>query len=467
MLKDENWMLLEEYLVETTSRGVLLVAREGTIAFVNPGFIAMVGGDGTCGVGEPFHLFLPRLPDCPAWRGPPKRQFLQHIGPFLAKQEHRAELFFQPGHWMQLTGRAMSSGGYVLTITDVSSFHQTMNNIRLINKNTIKSLADIAENRDHDTGEHVLKVARMTHEIAWDLKDRGLFLDRLTDPFLTQVGLASILHDVGKVSIPDAVLLKPGRLTPEEMEVMKGHARSGFRIIHKIQDMQADTAYFELAAAIALSHHEKFAGQGYPHGIQGEEIPLEARIVAVSDVFDALTSWRPYKDPWSEENTLAFMDEQSGQMFDPRVVESLHRVLRRRWQQSVVLWEPAMSVGEGTMDKDHRILIDLINQLALATSRLDAIIMDFVLDELYNYTVRHFHREELYMQSCGFSDIERHRQVHQEFSRRVSDLRLGFMHNPDPEISSELMPVLGSWLRSHIQGMDQEYHRFIRSHENA
>ncbi|MBF0437479.1 MAG: bacteriohemerythrin [Magnetococcales bacterium] len=453
--------LMHEYLTQTTSRGVMLLSSNGLIVFVNDQLFKWLGCSDPGAVGEPLVSLLAQLSDQMDWRGPRKELFLSQLAPIFSQEVYRVELFFSPDNWLQFTGRPMESGGYVLTLTDVTSFHQSANAIRQTNKNMLKSLADVAENRDHDTGEHVLKVARLTHEMALDLKANGYFTENMSDSFLSQLGLASMLHDVGKVAISDSVLLKPGSLTPEERTIMQGHASAGFRIIRKIQDLQSESAYFEMASAIALYHHEKYAGGGYPQGLFGDEIPLEARIVGVSDVFDALTSWRPYKEPWSEKKALEFIHENSAIMFDPRIVQSLDRVLLQRRENTLIHWDLSMSVGHGEMDKDHRILIDLLNQLGLAKSRADPIIMDFVLDELYNYTVRHFRREEAYMLGGGFSDLDRHKRVHSEFSEQISDMRRQFARNADTAVSTELMMLLGTWLRDHILGMDQAYQNYF------
>ncbi|MBF0463211.1 MAG: bacteriohemerythrin [Magnetococcales bacterium] len=458
---DLTSLLMQEYLTQATGRGILLVGMDGSIAFVNDRFFEWTGCANQSIQGERFDRFLAQLPEQPGWRGPKRTLFLAQIVPILARTEHWVELPFQVDLWLRLIGRPMASGGYVLTVTDVTALHQTAINIRRANNNMVKSLADIAENRDNNTGEHVLRVAILTHAIAQDLQERGLFPNCLTPTFLAQVGYASMLHDVGKVTVPDAVLLKPGRLTAEEREIMQQHALAGFRMVKKIQDLQENSAYFDIAEAIALSHHEQYAGGGYPHGIRDEAIPLEARIVGVADVFDALTSWRPYKEPWPDTQALEFIDQNAGIMFDPLVVQALHRVLVCRRQHGLVQWVPSMSIGHDEIDKDHHTLIDLINQLAVAQQRLDTIMMDFVLEELYNYTVRHFHREEVYMRKWGYPQADRHQQIHQEFTEWVVGLRRRFLRHPDPEMAVDLLTHLGSWLTEHIQKVDRDYQSFL------
>ncbi|GAA0586714.1 DUF3369 domain-containing protein [Caenispirillum bisanense] len=192
---------------------------------------------------------------------------------------------------------------------------------------TVVALADLAEHKDTDTGEHVLRVERMTEAVARRLRADGHYADQIDDIFLEQVGMASILHDVGKVSVPDAILQKPGKLTDEEWLVMREHAAAGGTILHRAARLVDGSSYLSLGADIASGHHERWDGGGYPRGLSGEAIPLAARIVAVVDVYDALTSARPYKKPWPREDAISYLRDQEGRQFDPRVVEAFLAVL--------------------------------------------------------------------------------------------------------------------------------------------
>jgi response regulator RpfG family c-di-GMP phosphodiesterase len=193
---------------------------------------------------------------------------------------------------------------------------------------TVVALADLAEYRDTDTGEHVLRVARTTDLLARDLHAAGKFPTELDELLVEQIGLASMLHDVGKVSIPDAVLLKPGQLDAAERRLMETHAGVGMRILARADRIVGQRSYLTLAAEIAIGHHEWYDGTGYPNRVAGTKIPLSARITAVADVYDALTNARPYKQPWSPADAKQYIIERSGTQFDPAVVESFLRVLQ-------------------------------------------------------------------------------------------------------------------------------------------
>lgn len=172
----------------------------------------------------------------------------------------------------------------------------------------IHQLGKASEYRDNETGMHVIRISYYAQMIAQKLG--------LEEKQCTLLHQAAPLHDIGKIGIPDAILLKNGKLTPDEWEVMKTHTTMG-------NDILGDTESEVLVAAkeIALYHHEKWDGSGYPDGISGESIPLFARICAIADVFDALTSARPYKKAWSNKDAFAFIKEHIGSSFDPKLAE--------------------------------------------------------------------------------------------------------------------------------------------------
>ena len=172
---------------------------------------------------------------------------------------------------------------------------------------TLFRLAKAGEYRDEETGNHIIRMAKYSRLIAESLS--------LPEEQCELIEVAAPMHDIGKIGISDLILLKSAKLTTEEFEIMKTHATIGYNILH-----DSPSKYLRLGAEIALGHHEKFDGSGYPQGLKGEIIPLEARIVAVADVFDALTSTRPYKKSWSNEEAFAHLDAHKGKHFDPRCV---------------------------------------------------------------------------------------------------------------------------------------------------
>ena len=180
--------------------------------------------------------------------------------------------------------------------------------ILLRERETIVRLARAAEFRDPETGAHIQRMARYSALIAGRMSQ--------PDGFVSDLLLAAPMHDVGKLGIPDHILLKAGTLSPDEREIMKRHPSIGYEILKG-----SASSVVQLGASIALSHHEKFDGNGYPGGLRGHDIPLEGRIVAVADVFDAISSSRPYKQAWPLEKAVAFMRDGRGQHFDPDCID--------------------------------------------------------------------------------------------------------------------------------------------------
>lgn len=187
--------------------------------------------------------------------------------------------------------------------------------ISLREQETLFRLAKAGEYRDEDTGNHIVRMAKYSRLIAEHL---GLSRDHCD-----LIEVAAPMHDIGKIGIPDHILLKPGKLTPEELVVMRTHPAVGFRIL---QD--SPSKYLKLGATIALSHHEKYDGSGYPYNLKGEDIPLEARIVAVADVYDALTSNRPYKTGWAWEAAVDYLMANRGSHFAPECVDAFMAQIR-------------------------------------------------------------------------------------------------------------------------------------------
>ncbi|MCX7192754.1 MAG: response regulator [Proteobacteria bacterium] len=176
-------------------------------------------------------------------------------------------------------------------------------------RETIIRLSKAADSRDPETGAHILRMSHFSRLIAANMGLSEADQDMLLE--------AAPMHDIGKVGIPDHILLKPGRLDVAEFEIMKQHATKGYEILNGSQ-----SAMLQAAAEIALAHHEKYDGSGYPNGLAGNNIPLFARICAVGDVFDALTSERPYKKAWEDDRAIALLREGMGSHFDPVCVEA-------------------------------------------------------------------------------------------------------------------------------------------------
>ncbi|WP_299268887.1 HD domain-containing phosphohydrolase [uncultured Psychrosphaera sp.] len=189
----------------------------------------------------------------------------------------------------------------------------------------IQRLGHAAEYKDNETGMHVMRMSHYSQIIALAYG----FTEQSADDLLH----AAPMHDLGKIGIPDSIMQKPGKLTEQEFDVMKTHPEIGAHILG-----DDDSELISLAKVVALTHHEKWDGSGYPNGLAGNNIPIEGRIVAIADVFDALTSVRPYKGAWPVEKAMDFIEQQSGKHFDPELVvlfkQELEKILtiKRRWK---------------------------------------------------------------------------------------------------------------------------------------
>ncbi len=186
----------------------------------------------------------------------------------------------------------------------------------------IFAMAKLAESRDPETGAHLERVRGYSRILASRLAQAGRFPDEITRDFVRTIYLTSPLHDIGKVGIPDAVLLKPGRLSDREFEIMKTHTTLGAETLDAAVRMFPGAAFLRMARDIAATHHERYDGTGYPAGLKGDDIPLAGRIVAVADVYDALTSRRVYKAAYGHDIARSMIVSESGGHFDPVVIEA-------------------------------------------------------------------------------------------------------------------------------------------------
>lgn len=221
-----------------------------------------------------------------------------------------------------------SLAGFVMSITIIvlimqgnkrSFYHERLSGMQ---SGMITFMAEVVENRDDNTGGHIRRTAKYVEVIARELRKKGLYSDILTDKYVGDMIISAPLHDIGKIHIPDSVLNKPGKLDDGEFEIMKTHTTAGEELLTRAKEELGESEYLNMAVEMAAYHHEKWNGNGYPYGKSGEEIPLCARIMAVADVFDALTSKRCYKSAMPIEKAFAIIGEESGTHFDPMVVDA-------------------------------------------------------------------------------------------------------------------------------------------------
>jgi putative two-component system response regulator len=214
----------------------------------------------------------------------------------------------------------------------------------------IFSLAKLAESRDEDTGTHLERIREYSKVLATELMTWPKFENEVDSQFVELIYLTSPLHDIGKVGIPDNVLLKPGKLSPEEFDVMKRHTLIGGETLRASAQAHPEASFLKMALDIALKHHERWDGTGYPFGLKGEDIPLSARIVAVADVYDALTTKRVYKAAFTHEVAADIIYKSRGTHFDPDLVDAFENVEEKMRQIRYELDETATDEENGPPD---------------------------------------------------------------------------------------------------------------------
>lgn len=217
--------------------------------------------------------------------------------------------------------------------------------LTVVQEVTVHALASLAETRDSDTGNHIRRTKHFVRLLAEKVRDHPRFSHFLDDQMIDVLFKSAPLHDIGKVGIPDRILLKPGRFEPHEFEIMKTHTTLGRNaIVRAEEELGLEVPFLKHAKEIALYHQEKWDGSGYPEGIAGEQIPISARLMAVADVYDALVSRRVYKEGMSHEKAVGIIAEGRGQHFDPDLVDAF-----------LELQEEFQAVSRLYADSDHEI----------------------------------------------------------------------------------------------------------------
>lgn len=211
---------------------------------------------------------------------------------------------------------------------------KSLSAVRNIHNATIKVIADVVESRDKVTGGHIARTQKYLELLVEELMRTGTY-DEIKDWNMTLLLPSAQLHDVGKINVSDVILNKPGKLTDEEFDIIKTHCDEGEKIIDNIISETEDDGFLNHAKRFAGFHHEKWNGTGYPRGLRGEDIPLEGRLMAVADVYDALVSERPYKKPFTHEQAVEIIEKDSGTHFDPKIVEAFVNVAEDFWVESM------------------------------------------------------------------------------------------------------------------------------------
>ena len=371
-----------------------------------------------------------------------------------------------------MTSLASVLSGLVNRILTLETLHIRELELEEARANAIRTLGVASEYRDNETGWHIMRMSNFALAIG---KAFGLPEDQRELLYIT-----APMHDVGKIGIADAILLKAGKLTAEEFEIMKTHTSIGVTIL------SGDDPILKAARDIAGFHHERWDGTGYPRGLKGEQIPLLARICAVADVFDALTSTRPYKDPWPHEQATAFILSESGKHFDPAVIKAFEQampeILRirelyrddiidpkeklglppvERGAEGWVTWDDSLSVGIDTIDEHHRYLFDLLNDLYDVISHKRGMRnVARLVKALDAYARVHFRAEEDMMNHYSFAGVKRQEEQHHAFEEKVKEF-FEELHSNPLVAQFDVLLYLRTWLVSHIQVEDAKLRSLV------
>ena len=342
------------------------------------------------------------------------------------------------------------------------------------------SLANLSEWRDYDTGQHLERTRNFGVLLARELSKNKKYAKVITDTFVTDMYDAAPLHDLGKVGVPDNILLKKGKLTDAEYTHMKQHVEMGREIIQGVIDkLDQPEPFLLMSRNIAYYHHEKYDGTGYSQGLKGDEIPVEARIYSLCDAYDAIRSRRPYKEPITHIQAVNLIFIDRGKHFDPDVVNAFldceaevmeiyetHMLYDNTYKKVfpeqtspdvAVAWSADFKVGIEIIDEQHHELIFRINNLykhILEGAGKEETVR--VLHFLKDYVVEHFSTEEKYMQEHNYSDYPRHKRLHNHFMQEFNAI---FQQLESEGISSELVVAVNKrlveWLVAHIYMVDK------------
>ena len=387
------------------------------------------------------------------------------------EKDHQPQPFEET--FLQTLGATVSN----ILVTQNLQMKSEINHIRFqrAQRDVVEKLVLASEYRDNETGAHIRRMSKYSRIIG---QHAGL-----TEHQLDILESAAPMHDIGKVGIPDHIMLKPGALEDHEIEVMRTHPTIGANLL------QGDHELIKAGREIALSHHEHWDGNGYPQGLQGIEIPLFGRICAIADVYDALTTSRPYKQAWPREKALDLIESLAGSQFDPELVKAFMKGLweilavQARYSEEgdesklelppgkadfpdpLITWTDDLSVHNEAIDKQHRFLIDRLNLVHHAIQEHDTKALMTTLMDAKSYAQIHFRAEEKHMERAGYPELSTHRRLHEIFVGRVDQLVEEIREHP-LATTGDLIIYMRDWVLKHIQTVDAGYAEYIQRNEN-
>ncbi|MEZ4747657.1 MAG: response regulator [Calditrichia bacterium] len=319
--------------------GLLIMDIDGLIVRVNPGFCSMSGFSknelqnapftklGEIFPGINFRQILSTIDDRGHWKQEISThrlngtRWIANINFFPVRNENR-DVF-----------------AYSAIVTDVTGLRSMENALIGAQEAIIFGLARLAEQRDQETGYHLERIRSYCRALALEMKNHPRYLPYITNSFIDTLDRTAPLHDIGKVGIPDHILLKGDKLTEDEYELMKQHTVVGYQTLSSIRKQFGEMDFLNMGIDVTYCHHERFDGTGYPRGLCGDEIPLSAQVVALADMYDALTSERVYKEAYPHDVTVQIIRDESGKHFDPDIIQVFECVADRFEQILQQFWK--------------------------------------------------------------------------------------------------------------------------------
>ncbi len=328
--KHEESELRYKELYENIIDSLVLIDTQGTILMANPNFYKLVKEKKAQEKRPSLIEFVHPEDINPAFNLLLDKLFRQiEVRDFQFRIINRiGEIFF-----VECSARTIQKAGneigYQLVIRDISfrkklesDLIRSFDSLKNTRTATIMGLAKLTEYRDNDTGSHLERIQLYSKILTKELRNRSEFSNLLDNDYVENIYLSSILHDIGKVGIPDSVLLKPNRLTPHEFAIIKKHCKYGGDALRAVESKMNGESFLAMGRQIAYYHHEKWDGTGYPYGKSKNDIPLPARIVAIADVYDALTTKRIYKEAYSHQTAIQIIESEREAHFDPQIVDA-------------------------------------------------------------------------------------------------------------------------------------------------
>ena len=350
--RSEDFRIYQD-IFNSKEDGLLILDIDGLIVRCNPGILKMTGLDSKALLNQPIEAFSHIFP------GIAFEQLLQiitreeHWKKEIRAQRNNGESWTASVTFFPIRDENHAIFAYSTIISDVTSLRRVENALIDAQEAIIFGLAQLAEQRDQETGYHLERIRSYSRELTSALQKHPRYASQITDSFVDNIYRTSPLHDIGKVGIPDQILLKGDKLTQAEYELMKQHTIIGYQTLNAIRRQYGDMEFLNMGIDITYCHHERYDGKGYPRGLSGDNIPLSAQIVALADIYDALTSERIYKEAYSHELSTEMIRAERGRHIAPTLVDVFLAIEKQFDDIRKAFWKNAIAASPLNVNNAH------------------------------------------------------------------------------------------------------------------